>query len=51
MKEKKPFFKTVVGRILLFVGSLVIKNQKGIKGTNNIDIVDAAEEVLKNPPK
>lgn len=48
---KKPFFKTVVGRILLFIGSLVIKNQKGIKGTDNVDIVDVAAEALQNPPK
>lgn len=48
---KKPFFKTVVGRILLFIGSMIIKNQKGIKGTNNVDIVDAAAEILKNPPR
>lgn len=48
---KKPFFQTVVGRILLFVGSMIIKNQKGIKGTKNTDIVDAATEVLKNPPR
>jgi hypothetical protein len=47
MKEKKPFFKTVVGRILLFVGSLVIKNQKGIKGTENTDIVDEVVDRLK----
>lgn len=40
MKERKPFFKTVVGRILLFVGSMIIKNQKGIKGTPNADKVD-----------
>lgn len=44
---KKPFFKTVVGRILLFVGSLVIKNQKGIKGTQNADIVDKVTDQLK----
>lgn len=40
MKEKKPFFKTVVGRILLFVGSMIIKNQKGIKNTPNAERVD-----------
>lgn len=47
MKEKKPFFKTVVGRILVFVGSMIIKNQKGVKGTNNVDIVDKATDLLK----
>jgi len=47
MKEKKPFLKTVVGRILLFVGSLVIKNQKGIKNTPNVDKVDEVVDILK----
>lgn len=47
MKEKKPFFKTVVGRILLFVGSLVIKNQKGIKNTPNTNKVDEVVDILK----
>ncbi len=47
MKEKKPFFKTVVGKILLFVGSMIIKNQKGIKNTPNADIVDKAVDQLK----
>lgn len=40
MKDKKPFFKTVVGRILLFVGSMIIKNQKGIKNTPNAGKID-----------
>lgn len=47
MSDKKPFLKTVVGRILLFVGSLIIKNQKGIKGTKNADIVDNVTDALK----
>jgi len=47
MKGKKPFFKTVVGRILLFVLPMILKNQKGIKGTKNEDIVDNVTDVLK----
>lgn len=47
MKEKKPFFKTVVGRILLFVLPMILKNQKGIKGTKNEDVVDRATDILK----
>lgn len=43
---KKPFFKTVVGRILLFVGSMIIKNQKGIKGTKNAERIDDVVDQL-----
>ena len=46
---KKPFFETVVGRIaknIITLGiGMIIKNQKGIKGTKNEKIVD---EVLNN---
>jgi hypothetical protein len=45
---KKPFWKTVIGRILerlLIVGAgMVIKNQKGVKGTENEKIID---DILK----
>jgi hypothetical protein len=40
MEEKKPFFKTVVGKIVKFVAVAIIKNQKGIKNTPNADKVD-----------
>ena len=44
---KKPFLKTVVGRILLFIAPMIIKNQKGIKGTPNADKVDNVFDQLK----
>lgn len=44
---KKPFFKTIVGRILTFVLKSIIINQKGIKGTKNADTVN---DVFKNLP-
>ena len=44
---KKPFFKTIVGRILLFIAPMIIKNQKKIKGTNNADKVDNVFDQLK----
>ncbi len=44
---KKPFWKTVVGRIILFVVPMILKNQKGIKGTKNEDVVDRASDLLK----
>lgn len=48
---KKPFFKTVVGRILkglgLFALKSIILNQKGIKNTKN---EDAVNDVFKNIP-
>ena len=40
MKKKKPFFETTVGKIIKFAVGMVIKNQKGIKGTENVDKVD-----------
>lgn len=47
MKLKKPFFKTVVGRILLTVAGMIIKNQKGIKGTPNAEKVDRVLDEIK----
>ena len=44
---KKPFFKTVVGRILLFIAPMIVKNQKGIKGTPNVDKVDKVFDQIK----
>ena len=44
---KKPFFKTVVGRILLIAVNIIIKKQKGIKGTPNADKVDKVFDQLK----
>ena len=44
---KKPFLKTVVGRILLFIVPMIVKNQKGIKGTHNADKVDKVFDQLK----
>lgn len=41
---KKPFDQTVLGRILIGLGKIalgmVIKNQKGVKGTDNEKKVD-----------
>ena len=47
MKPKKTFFKTIVGKILLFIAPMIIKNQKGIKGTPNADKVDKVFDQLK----
>jgi hypothetical protein len=47
MKPKKKFFDTVVGRILLTVLPMIIKNQKGIKGTDKAQKVDDVAELLK----
>ena len=47
MKPNKPFFKTIVGRILLFIVPMIIKNQKGIKGTPNAEKVDKVFDQLK----
>lgn len=44
--EKKPFFKTVVGKIVKFILVAVIKNQKGIKGTDNADKIDKLGDSL-----
>ena len=44
---KKQIFKTVVGRILLFIVPMIVKNQKGIKGTPNADKVDKVFDQLK----
>ncbi len=44
---KKPFWKTRIGKILLFVVPMILKNQKGIKGTKNAEIVDKAADLLK----
>ena len=44
---KKPFFKTIVGRILLFIAPMIIKNQKKINGTPNADKVDKVFDQLK----
>ena len=44
---KKPFFKTVVGRILLFIVPMIVKNQKGVKCTPNADKVDKVFDQLK----
>ena len=47
MKPKKRFFDTVVGRILLTILPMIIKNQKGIKGTDNAKKVDDVADLLK----
>lgn len=40
MKPKKKFFDTVIGKILLTILPMIIKNQKKIKGTDNEKIID-----------
>jgi hypothetical protein len=47
MKPKKRFFDTVVGKILLTILPMIIKNQKGIKGTDKAQKVDDVAELLK----
>lgn len=42
---KKKWWQ-IVKSILLFVGKLVINNQKGFKGTENTKKVDQAAEIL-----
>lgn len=46
VKVKKPFFNTVVGKILKFLAITIIKNQKGIKGTPNADKIDKLGDSL-----
>ena len=46
MKTKKPFFETVVGKIVKFLAVAIIKNQKRIKGTPNADKVDKLGDSL-----
>lgn len=45
-KPKKGFWQ-IVKRVVLFVLPMVIKNQKGIKGTKNENVVDTAAEIIK----
>jgi hypothetical protein len=44
MKEKKPFSETTVGKIVkglgLFALKSILKNQKGIKNTDNSKKID-----------
>ena len=47
MKPKKRFFDTVVGRIILTVLPMLIKNQKGIKGTDKAKKVDDIADLLR----
>lgn len=44
-KPKSKFWQ-IAKSILIFVGKLVLNNQKGIKGTENIKKVDQAAEIL-----
>jgi len=48
---KKPFWKTTVGKLTIALSKIalgmIIKNQKGIKGTDNVKKVD---EVLDKIP-
>lgn len=41
---KKPFFETIIGKILIGIGKIaagmIIKNQKGIKNTENEKRID-----------
>lgn len=46
MKPKKRFLDTTVGKILKFVVSAVLRNQKGIKNTPNADKVDKVIDSL-----
>lgn len=47
MKPKKKFFDTVIGKILLTILPMIIKNQKGIKGTDKAQKVDDVADLLK----
>jgi len=47
MKPKKRFFDTVVGKILLTVLPIIIKNHKGIKGTDKAQKADDVADLLK----
>jgi hypothetical protein len=47
MKQKKRFPDTVVGKILLTILPMIIKNQKGIKGTDKARKVDDVADLLK----
>jgi hypothetical protein len=41
MKEQKWWVN-----LLILAGKLILKNQKGIKGTKNADVVDQAAEIF-----
>lgn len=45
MKEKKWF--QILKKVVLFILPMVLKNQKGIKGTKNEDVVDKASDIFK----
>jgi len=47
MKEKKSFWESRIFKILLAIVPIIIKNQKGIKGTNKVETIDNITEVLK----
>lgn len=47
MKPKKRFFDTIVGKILLTILPMIIKNQKGVKGTDKAQKVDDVAALLK----
>jgi hypothetical protein len=47
MKQKKRFSETVVGKILLTILPMIVKNQKGIKGTDKAQKVDEVADLLK----
>jgi hypothetical protein len=45
-KPKKAFWR-IVKNVVLFVLPIIVKNQKGIKGTKNEKVVDTAAEIIK----
>jgi hypothetical protein len=46
--KKKAKFWTILKTILLFIGPIIIKNQKHIKNTDNEKKVDDAVDILRN---
>jgi len=44
---KKPFFKTIVGRIILLIVPSILKKQKFVKTDKDIDRIDNISEILK----
>ena len=48
IQPKKKGFWNVLKKVGLFLIPLILKNQKGIKGTDSEKVVDKATDVLQN---
>ena len=48
VQPKKKAFWNILKKVGLFFIPLILKNQRGIKGTDNEKVVDKATDVLQN---